>query len=306
MDISIVIVNWNAEQYLERCLKSIADAVGDLVYEVIVLDNDSSDNSLKILKKFVPDVKIIESKENLGFGRGVNYASDRASGEFLVIMNPDIKIMKEAFKEIHSFFKSHPEAGIVGPKIINPDGSLQALGGGESPLSLWAAFNHYFFLAKKMGHIPFFRGIYVSGETQIPLEVGWVTGACFMIRNSLFKEIGMFDEDFFMYSEDVDLCYRVKKKGWKIFYIPDAEVVHYLGVSTFQVWDKIIAQQGNNTVRLFRKHRGKAALFIFRTFLSFGFVLRIFITYFKYIFSGKSIFLEKYKYLKKCFKMVLK
>ncbi|OQX81758.1 MAG: hypothetical protein B6D56_01400 [Candidatus Omnitrophica bacterium 4484_70.1] len=306
MDLSIIVINWNGERYLKNCLSKVFQACREILYEVIVVDNASEDTSLSYLRTQGGKIKLIENSENIGFGKAANQAVAKAKGKYIVIMNPDVEVDKESFRLMISFLESNPQIGIVGPCILNPDGSLQRLGGGASPLSLWASFCHYFFLFAIFKNISFFRGIYISRLPNKPQSVGWVSGACFMIRRETFLRLDGFDEDFFMYSEDVDLCVRAKKRGWQIYYLPQAKVVHYIGGSTRQAWDKIIARQGNNTVRLFRKHRSDKALFFYRLIVSMGFFLRIAIVFLKYVIQQKQETKERIKFLNNCYQMAVR
>lgn len=217
MKLSIIIISFNTKKYILDCLESISKFLpkAKASFEVIVIDNGSSDGSPAAIKKQFPQVKLIESKDNLGFGKANNIAAKLASGKYLLFLNSDALIIDDSFKKVIDYLEKNKKIGIVGPKILLPDGSCQPASYGDEPSLfslLWSKFKRKNEEPKKQG-------------------VGWVTGACLFIRRNLFKKLHGFDDQFFMYFEDIDLCMSAKKAGYKVVVYPDAKVMHLLGKS---------------------------------------------------------------------------
>jgi len=226
MKLSIIILNYKSLGLVKNCLKAIKDLSLDLNYETIVVDNNSKDDSVKYIEENYFDVKLIKSAKNMGFSGGNNLGIRQAQGEYVLILNPDILVLSKAIETMIEFMDQHPQAGICGPKLINPDGSLQY------SCSRWPDW-----------HLPFYRRSYFSRtkiaqnwidnylmkdwnhKTDSPID--WLFGACLMIRQVAIKEVGLLDERYFMYMEDLDWCRRFWGKNWEVWYLPQAEVIHY-------------------------------------------------------------------------------
>jgi len=210
MDISVIIVSYNTAALTLACLDSLSRAGGDK--EIIVVDNASTDHSVDAIRKEFPDVCLIANRQNRGFGAANNQALRMCRGHYVVLLNPDTVIKEDALSKAVSFMESHPQTGLAGAKILNPDGTLQ-----ES-LS-------YRYPGEKFSH----------GETaDFPGNIACVLGAFMIARKSVLDELGGFDEDFFLYGEDQDLAWRIREKGLSIGYIEEAEVFHWGGQSELQ------------------------------------------------------------------------
>jgi len=254
MDLSIIIVNYKSKIKLLNCLESIRQSdLGGLNYEIIVVDNNSGDDLSDLT-----GVKVIVSPNNLGMGGGNNLGIKNSGGEYILISNPDIVYDKDSIKKLYEFFKADRSIGLIGPKLINPDGSLQYSCARFPqiyiPLLRRTSIGYFFpsrlnhYLMKKVSH-------------EEVLQVDWVMGACFMIRRSeLESDNKLFDERYFMYFEDVDLCRQIKNRGQSVVYFPVVKVVHnHMRQSANLPWyksllsDKIAREHLKSAFRYFRK-----------------------------------------------------
>lgn len=217
--ISVIVVTYNSQDFIEDCLSSVVKFLPDA--EVIVVDNNSNDTTVKKIAKFLPAVKFIKSQKNLGFGAGNNLASKEAKGGFLLILNPDTKFI-EPIDQLISFYNQTPEVGIVGPKLLMPNGQVQP--SVRKLPTIWAAFKE-FILGIKNAYSQ-----YVP-EGGNPVEVECLYGATVLIKKDLFESLGGFDEKYFLYYEDIDLCGRIRNLGKKIYYYPKVKVKHLVGAS---------------------------------------------------------------------------
>ncbi len=224
MDISIVIVNYKSKGLTLNCIKSIEESdFGDLLYEIIVVDNHSNDNIAEILAWQYPKVLCIQSNRNLGMGAGNNLGLRRARGRYVVIMNPDTIAFKDTFTKLFAFMEENPTVGIVGPKQFNPDKTVQDSSYRWHSL-LTPVFRRTFLGG--LGEWELKRYLMVDYDKKNPRDVDWLLGSCLFIRAKALKDVGMFDERFFLYFEDTDLCRRFWKKHWRVHYYPDASIIH--------------------------------------------------------------------------------
>ena len=227
--LSICIVNYQARDYLNNCLRSIIanPPLGD--YEIIVVDNGSTDGSLEMLHADFPKVTAIENLANLGFTAPMNQALRRATGQFLLLLNPDTLIYPQAFDRLIAFMQEHPQVGICGPKVLNTDGSLQApCRRGES--RPWAVISYFLGLHLLFPDSKLFGGYLLNYmDEDVTHEVAGVAGSCMLIRRQVVDQIGYLDERFFAYQEDADYCFQARRVGWQVYYLPTAQVTHYGG-----------------------------------------------------------------------------
>jgi N-acetylglucosaminyl-diphospho-decaprenol L-rhamnosyltransferase len=231
MEISIIIINWHSREFLRECLASIEANRPPFSLEVIVIDNATFDGSAEMVHVDFPGVRYIQSSENLGFSRGNNTAAAHATGHLLLFLNPDTKILGSALAAMKGCFDSLPEAGIVGCNILNSDGSVQTTAVQAFPTLLNQTLDadvlrRWFPRSRLWGTAALFGG----GTT--PVAVDMISGACLMIRRSVFADIDGFSPDYFMYSEDVDICHKANLAGWKAYYLATASIIHYSGQST--------------------------------------------------------------------------
>lgn len=232
MDLSIIIVNYNVKEFLQNLLHSIDKAARGLEHEVIVVDNASEDGSVEFLRKNFPSVKLIANRENQGFGKANNQGMEIARGRYLLLLNPDTLLSEDTLATMISFMNKTPEAGMAGCKILNPDGTLQLACRRSFP-GPWVSF------CKVTGLSNLFPGSRLFAKYNLTYldenktyEVDAISGSFMMLRREVYEKIGGFDEDFFMYGEDLDLCYRIQKAGYKVYYTHSTQIIHYKGEST--------------------------------------------------------------------------
>jgi N-acetylglucosaminyl-diphospho-decaprenol L-rhamnosyltransferase len=229
MDVSIIIVNYNTRRLLDQCLQSIMRHTGAISYEVIVVDNASIDDSKDVVRTQYPGVTLVESRENLGFSRGNNLGCTSAVGKYLLFLNTDTLLIENSVAVMTKYLDDHPDVGAIGPKLVFEDRSFQ-LSAGRLPTIATEAFDkvRYALLRKWRRTLsPIFNAIHSTTAS-----VGWITGACMMVRADAFRQVGGFDENLFMYFEDKDLCIRLKLVEWKIIYHPETSVIHLLAGSS--------------------------------------------------------------------------
>jgi N-acetylglucosaminyl-diphospho-decaprenol L-rhamnosyltransferase len=245
-DVSVVVVTYNALPWIERSLRSVGGAS-----ELIVVDHGSTDGTLELVRERFPRARIIE-QENRGFGGGNNAGMRAASSDYVLLLNPDAWFLDDGFDRLASFAEAHSEAGIVGPKLLHPDGSLQrSVRGFPTP---WRIATEFFFLRKlapRSRLLNAFHGGPADHESVYDAE--WLGGACLLVRSEALAAVGGFDEDFFLFSEEVDWCYRFREQGWRVLFFPGAEVVHVIGAShdPRRYTDLLVS-----LLRFLRKHRG--------------------------------------------------
>ncbi|MCU0642981.1 MAG: glycosyltransferase family 2 protein [bacterium] len=257
MDISIIIVNWNSANYLRKCLGSIFDQTKNIEFEIIVIDNASFDGSDQIVKEEFPDVQFIQSDQNIGFARANNLGFQYASGEILLFLNPDIEVIGSAIERMFSQLKSLPDAGAVGCRLVNADFSVQT----DCIQNFPTILNQALGIDYLMDRFPNFK---LWGKTPLysknekPIAVNVIIGACIMIRRNLFEKIGRFTSDYFMYSEDVDLCYKIKKAQSNVYYLNEIEMIHYGGKSSMHIQNSFFRalQIKQSRMIFFKKTKG--------------------------------------------------
>ena len=231
MKLSIVIVNYNVKYYLEQCLRSVERAAANIAHEVLVVDNASEDGSMEYLKPRFPNVTWIESKENGGFSHANNIGFGRASGEYILMLNPDTIVTRAALEGCVQFMDAHPEAGAAGVKMINKNGTF-AMESRRGIVKPWVAFCKATGLCRRYPKSRLFGHYYMSyldTEEANPIEM--VSGAYMFLRRATLDRVGTLDEQFFMYWEDSDLSYRILKSGEKNYYLPHT-IFHYKGESS--------------------------------------------------------------------------
>ena len=232
MDLSIIIVNYNVKEFLQNLLHSIDKAAQNISHEIIIVDNASDDGSIEFLQQKFPKVKLIINKENLGFGKANNIGMKAAKGKYLLLLNPDTLLSENLLHEMITFLDRTPEAGMTGCKILNPDGTLQLACRRSFP-GPWTSFCKVTGLSTLFPKSKLFARYNLTylDENQT-YEVDAISGSFMMMRREVYEKTGGFDEDFFMYGEDLDLCYRIQKEGYKVFYVHSAQIIHYKGEST--------------------------------------------------------------------------
>lgn len=226
MDVSIVIVNYKTRGMVKQGLKSIRAARLRLDYEVFAVDNGSDDGLPQMIREEFPEVRLIALEKNLGFAAGNNQAIRKAKGKYVFILNPDAMIDPGAVEALFAYMEAHPEIGVLGPKLVRPDGTRQ-----ESTHRFptpWIPVYRRTPLGKLARAKEALDRYVMHGETgEAPMEVDWMEGAALFVRRAAIEKVGMFDERFFVYFEDADWCRRFWLSGWKVVYYPAAEIIHY-------------------------------------------------------------------------------
>ena len=220
--LSVIIVNYNVRPYLTACLDSVQRALEGIESEVFVVDNHSDDDSVEVISRDYAWVHLINNRENLGFSKANNIAIRQAQGEYILLLNPDTVVAEETLKGVIDFMDQHPKAGGAGVRMHNADGTL-------APESRRAIPTPFVAARKMLGFTKRYYMSYLSWDAPAQIEV--VSGAFMLLRHKAIYEVGMLDEDFFMYGEDIDLSYRLLQGGWQNWYLP-YDIVHYKGQST--------------------------------------------------------------------------
>ena len=271
-DISILIVSWNVRDLLLACLAALPDAVADATYEVILVDNASQDGTVDAVREAFPQVQIIANQENRGFTGGNNQALALARGRSLLLLNPDTRPLPGSIAELHRFLQSHPDVGAVGPRLWYGDGSPQPNRRRFPTLS--TLFTESTIIQHYLPGLPLFAHYIMADQPDDQVqEVDWLVGAALMVRREVYQQVGGLDEGFFMYSEELDWCRRIKAAGWRICYDPAAEIIHYEGKSSEQAVARRDIAFFSSRVRYTRKYHGPVWAELLRWWLlaTFGF-----------------------------------
>jgi N-acetylglucosaminyl-diphospho-decaprenol L-rhamnosyltransferase len=225
MDLSIALVNWNNRDHIERCLESIEAAQLPFPYEIVVADNGSTDGSQQMLAERFPSVKIVQNKDNGGVARGNNQCIRNSTGRYIYILNNDTIVNRESIETTVKFLDEHAEAGAAGGKLLNPDGTFQS--GFDNFPTFWEEFLLVSHIGKCFNpHFPTYDDTESSAR-----EVDYISSASIVVRREAIEEIGLIDEEYFIYSDEVDWLYRLWQAGWKIYYLPHVTTIHYGGGS---------------------------------------------------------------------------
>ncbi|MCI0399258.1 MAG: glycosyltransferase family 2 protein [Chloroflexi bacterium] len=268
-ELSIIIVSWNVRELLRACLRSVEAGRGGLEVEVIVVDGGSTDGSPEMVQSEFPWVRLMARPENVGFPRGNNIGLREAGGRYLLLLNPDTEIMGDALITLCRFLEENPDVGLVGPQLVNPDGTAQS-SRRRFPTLATAVFESTWL--QPWAPAGLLRRYYAQDlPDEATADVDWLMGACLMVRREVVEQVGLMDEAYFMYSEELDWCRRIKMAGWRVVYRPAARVLHHQGKSSDQVVTArhIYFQQAK--LRYFRKYHGRAAALFLRLFLLFSY-----------------------------------
>lgn len=277
IDLSVILVNYNVKSYLSQALESIQKALESIPSEIIVVDNASTDGSVSMLQKRFPSVRLIQNQDNVGFATANNQAIQIASGRILCLINPDTLVREDTFQSALHYLDQHPEAGMVGGKVLNADGTLQLACRRSFPTP-WVAFT------KVSGLSRLFPGSRLFGRYNLTYldpdreaEVEAISGSFMIVRKEAIDHAGLLDETFFMYGEDLDWCYRIHQAGWKIVYLPQTQIVHYKGRSAREASFDSLKLFYSAMVIFVRKHFGRGASLLPSWLLMLGIWIRGFI-----------------------------
>ena len=256
MDLSVISVSYNTRDLLRGCLDSVISTLGSqLEYELLVVDNASTDDSVVMVRDCFPQVRLFDNLENLGFAAGSNQAIAESSGRYVILLNPDTVVGEGALDGMMRLLEGRSNIGVVGPKLLFPDGSFQHSAFSFPSLAMifldFFPLHHRLSNSRVNGRYP--RRLYEMGE---PFPIDHPLGAALMVRRQVIDEVGLLDEDFFMYCEEIDWCMRIKNAGWQIVCWPQAEIVHYVGQSTAQFREEMHVALHKSRRRLYEKHYG--------------------------------------------------
>mgnify|MGYP002398446200 CR=1 FL=1 len=254
MDLSILIVNYNTRELTLDAIRSVYASVTKYAYEVILIDNHSSDGSVEAISKAYPQVKLIENTENVGFARANNQGIRQASGRYVLLLNSDTIIQPDTLEIMLDFMDRHPTVGASGCKVVLPDGSLDKACRRGFPTP-GASFCYLFGLSKLFPKVPRFNQYqlgHLDPDEEYPVDC--LVGAFMLVRREAIEQAGLLDETFFMYGEDIDWCYRIKQAGWQIYYFPKTSIVHYKGAGKKHKPPKIVYEFHRAMILFHRKH----------------------------------------------------
>lgn len=286
LDLSIVIVNWNVRDLLRQCLNSILADLQTCTLEIIVIDNASTDGSVEMVRQKFPQVRLIASEVNLGYTGGNNLGITTSQGRYILLLNPDTEVVGNAPSQMVAYMDAHPNVGALGPQLLNPDGSVQS--SRRRFPTLCTAFVESTVIQQWWPDNRILRRYYVQDRPDDAIsEVDWVTGACILLRREAVEQVGLLDDDFFMYSEELDWCRRARDAGWKVVYLPTAQVIHHEGKSSEQVLPFRHIRFQTSKIHYFRKHHGRWAGALVRTFLLLNYVYLLFVESLKWLVGHK-------------------
>jgi len=233
--VSAILVNFNAGRELARALQSIADELADQRWDAVVVDNASSDGSAAVVADFAPHAHLLRNDENVGFARGVNHGLAATSGPLVLIMNPDCRLVAGAFASLRRELEQSASCAIAGPRILNPDGSVQGNARGD-PDMFTGLFGRTTLLRRVLPNLAVSKRNVVSdavvGDGRASVVVDWLSGACLLARRDALRDVNGFDERYFLYWEDADLCRRLRAHGYHVRYVPGATAIHQVGHSS--------------------------------------------------------------------------
>jgi len=273
VDLSIIIVSYNVRHHLRECLLSIYRSTKGTSFEIIVVDNNSGDGSVDMVKSEFPAVRLIENSQNFGFAKATNQGLKENRGRHILLLNPDTIVLPNALDKMVEFMEANPQAGALGCRLLYPDGRLQP--SCRSFPTLTTAF------FENTGLEKLFPRNKVIGRHRIGYwghndirEVDQPTGAALMVRREIIAQVGLMDEQFYIYYEDIDWCFRIKKRGWKIYFIPLAQIIHYGGQSAGLNMAKMRIQGYKSRHKFFRKHYGILSEWIVKQMDLWGLILK--------------------------------
>ncbi|MBX7245738.1 MAG: glycosyltransferase family 2 protein [Candidatus Sumerlaeaceae bacterium] len=260
--LSVIITNWNTRELLAACLRSLVPYIENPDCEVILVDNGSTDGSPEMASRDFSKVRVLAQKSNLGFGRANNIGIRASRGRYLLILNSDTEVAPGALDLMCDFMDIHPDIGALGARLLNSDGSLQ-LSCRRFP-SYKTVFFHRYSLMTKLFPRNRYSADYLMTETghDRTMDVDWVSGACLMARRETIEKVGLLDENFFMYAEDVDWCFRIHVGGWRVVYLPEARVTHHIGRSTRQVPGRMTYERHRSMWLFYKKHYSRGIVLL--------------------------------------------
>lgn len=273
IDVSIITVSWNVCSLLRDCLLSVDRSRAAINLEMIVVDSGSTDGSPEMVAKEFPWVTLITRKENLGFPKGNNLGIKEARGRFILLLNPDTVVLEDALYQMVAYMDQNIAVGGLGAQLLNPDGTIQS-SRRRFPTIWTAVFESTWlqgFAPAAVNRAYFVQDLPIDEIT----DVDWVTGACLMVPRRVIDHVGLLDEAYFMYSEELDWCRRIKEAGWRVVYFPPAKIIHYIGKSSEQAVTARHINFQRAKLRYFRKYYGRFIAFILRVFLLLNYIWQL-------------------------------
>ena len=272
--ISVIIVNYNVRDFLEQALLSVRRALRDMQSQIIVVDNASVDGSVPMLKERFPEILLIENPENSGFSAANNQAIKQAEGEFIVLLNPDTVVQEDTFSKLLDFFSKNPQASAATCKILNPDGTFSidcrhSIPGPATAFWKMIGFSKLFPKSKIFGK---YNLTYLDENQTYRVE--GISGSFMMMRSEIVRKVGLLDEDFFMYCEDIDYCHRINQAGGEIYYVPDSQIIHYKGESTKKNNLDYVITFNRSLYKFYKKHYRQKYIFPLKWLILLGTILR--------------------------------
>jgi len=256
IDLSIIIVSWNAREFLSKCLWSLKTSMTDYYTEIIVVDNASTDGSQELVRDQFPRVNLICNDTNLGFAKAINIGVSHCRGKYVCLINSDVEVLEDCFVRMIAYMEHHPEVGMLGPQIIDPNGNIQRSCMGFP--TLWNTFCRALALDSLFPKVKLFGGYLMTyWEHNTMRNVDVINGCFWMIKREALDQVGLLDEQFFIYAEDLDWCKRFTMADWEIVYFPMAEALHYGGASSSNAPVRFYIEMQKANLKFWRKHYGR-------------------------------------------------
>ena len=274
MQLSIIIVNWNTKKLLHDCLQSIYKFTSGLKFEVVVVDNGSQDGSIDMMKKKFPKTKLILNKENLGFSKANNQGIKIAKGQYIFLLNSDTYLIENSFKKLLTNIKSRSKLGVIAPKLLSKDQTIQ-----QSAV-YFPHLPQVFFWMSFLDDLPIgmlFKPYHIDHDSfyKNGQQIDWVTAAALMIPKKVIDEVGLLDPQIFMYGEEIEWCYRIKKAGYKIYFSPITKIIHIGRGSHQKIPTKAFIGEYEGLMYFYKKYKSRFALQILKLLLKIGALVRI-------------------------------
>lgn len=288
MDLSIIIVNYNTKQLTMAAIESVYASKINYLYEIIVVDNASKDDSVEALRLKFPTLVIFENKENVGFSKANNQAIKIAKGHYILLLNSDTIVQEDTLQIMLNFMEEHPKIGASGCKVVLPDGTLDKACRRGFPTPQ-ASFYYLIGLAKLFPTNPRFNQYqlgHLDPDQDYPVDC--LVGAFMLLRREVIAQVGLLDEDFFMYGEDIDWCYRIKQAGWGIYYYPYTSIIHYKGASSRKKPFKIIYEFHRAMILFHHKHFSEKYSFVVNGLVYVGVAIKLLLSLVKNLFQKKA------------------
>ena len=274
MQLSVIIVSWNTKKLLYDCLNSIYKFTSGLKFEVVVVDNGSGDGSVDMVEKKFPKTKLILNKENLGFSKANNQGIKIAKGQYIFLLNSDTYLVENSFKKLLNNIKLRSKLGVIAPQLLNEDQTIQQSAG------YFPHLPQIFFWMSFLDDLPFgmlFKPYHIDHDSfyKNGHQIDWVTAAAMLIPKKVIDEVGLLDPQIFMYGEEVEWCYRIKKAGYKVYFYPNTKIIHIGRGSRQKVPTQAFIGEYEGLMYFYKKYKSRVALQILKVLLKIGALVRI-------------------------------